>query len=73
MHAMSRPPQLFRQCPRCLATRLYLKADDVLVFFQVGKDDRVVPLDQTAPPVLHDETTLYCASCSWSGSRTDLL
>lgn len=73
MHAMSRPPQAFRQCPRCLATRFFLKADEVLVFFQIDKDGAIVPLDQTAPPVIHDETTFYCASCSWSGGRSELL
>lgn len=73
MHAMKEPAQAYRQCPHCLATRLYIKADEVLAFFQIRQDGGVVPLDQSAPPAIHDVTTLYCASCSWSGSRTDLL
>ena len=61
-------------CPFCGSITFYVENDDGLVFFHVAPDLTLLPTrsGRTDPAGLKPDV-IFCASCSWSGTLSELV
>lgn len=63
---------LFKKCPRCGSTLLYVDEHEKTITFNVTQSGEILFQNENNSLVINEEKLIHCVSCSWEGTIKEL-